>query len=646
MSHAVVLVLTSRDGGDDGPDAPAGLIGEPATPGEPDVPLEERHEPLRGDRTAMAEPRAPLVRTVEQLLAHGRVTVLTWSRWVEPVREALTLGSAEAGSEAGSVAASAASVAGSEAGSVAASDADPAPATVVGVGSCEAALRWLAEPPEGPVAVLHGHLVADEVSLGRVADRAARGTAALVTAVDGPFGDEPGAPAGPPGDEAAGVEGSAAPVPGARRPQVPVRVARGRVTAAGSVYHHLEHPSHLAVGALRVAASDTPKLASAAAELADLLTDGPPPAWQQRLATVDTDLVALLLVALVRGGTPVSAITLPPGGVWRWCTDPSQLAAADRALTDVDVDRVRLDAAVKAEDGFFTTFLVSSYSRYWARWAARRGLTPDQVTSVSMLLGLAAAAGFALGSRPGLVAGAVLLQLAFTLDCVDGQLARYTRRFTARGAWLDAIFDRGKEYVVLAGLAAGGVRAGDDVVLWALAGAVLALQTFRHTLDLGYAEQQLADLDREVRRPLHEVDAGPPAFWEAVAAGPGEVADRPVRNLDPVAGGAAGGVGGDVWSDGGVGDPQRSTDRAGTPGASAGVATGARRAVRALRRAEAVAVLKWAKRIVVLPIGERFALISLLAIVGTPRLVLVVLLAWGALATVYTFTGRLIRSIA
>ena len=51
-------------------------------------------------------------------------------------------------------------------------------------------------------------------------------------------------------------------------------------------------------------------------------------------------------------------------------------------------------------------------------------------------------------SRPasgsGYVAGAVLLQAAFTLDCVDGQLARYTRTFSKLGAWLDSIFDRAR----------------------------------------------------------------------------------------------------------------------------------------------------------------------------------------------------------
>ena len=144
-----------------------------------------------------------------------------------------------------------------------------------------------------------------------------------------------------------------------------------------------------------------------------------------------------------------------------------------------------LDSAVKANDGFFTTFFVSPYSKYIARWAARRGFTPNQVTTVSLLIGIAAAVAFATGSRAGLIAGAVLLQIAFTTDCVDGQLARYTRRFSKLGAWLDSVFDRAKEYAVFAGLALGSTRGGESA--WVLAGCALGLQTFRHTVEFSYA---------------------------------------------------------------------------------------------------------------------------------------------------------------
>jgi hypothetical protein len=54
----------------------------------------------------------------------------------------------------------------------------------------------------------------------------------------------------------------------------------------------------------------------------------------------------------------------------------------------------------------------------------------------------------------------------------------------------------------------------------------------------------------------------------------------------------------------------------------------------------------WVKRIVLLPIGERFALISLMAAFTTPRLTFVALLSWGGFALVYGLTGRALRSVA
>ena len=76
---------------------------------------------------------------------------------------------------------------------------------------------------------------------------------------------------------------------------------------------------------------------------------------------------------------------------------PTSREVADDAaarLPSVDEDRVLLDSAVKAIDGFFTTFFVSPYSKYIARWAARRGLTPNQVTTV-----VARCSGVARGGR-------------------------------------------------------------------------------------------------------------------------------------------------------------------------------------------------------------------------------------------------------
>lgn len=219
-------------------------------------------------------------------------------------------------------------------------------------------------------------------------------------------------------------------------------------------------------------------------------------------------------------------------------------------------DDVKLAAAVKSDDGFFATFFVASYSPKLVRLAARARLRPNHVTIGSLAVGLGAAAGFAYGTRAGLIVGAILLQASFTLDVVDGQLARYTDSGSEFGAWFDGMVDRTKEYAAYAGLAIGSSRSFHDDV-WALAAAALIVQTVRHYVDFSYA------------------------------AGRGSVS-RPARRGAPY----------------------------------------------------------WARRIIVLPIGERLLLISITAAVFRPEVTFAALLAWGGLATAYTLAGRVRRTWA
>jgi phosphatidylglycerophosphate synthase len=73
---------------------------------------------------------------------------------------------------------------------------------------------------------------------------------------------------------------------------------------------------------------------------------------------------------------------------------------------------------------------------------ARAGVSPAAVTVAGCLTGITGALLLALASEPlhALVAGLVLL-FSYTLDCVDGQLARSTGRTSERGAWLDVVAD-------------------------------------------------------------------------------------------------------------------------------------------------------------------------------------------------------------
>lgn len=314
-----------------------------------------------------------------------------------------------------------------------------------------------------------------------------------------------------------------------------------------------------------------------------------------RVAAAPDDVVALLLVGLVRDGVHVRPVYLRCMLWARPLSAPAAARVAEKAKR-YDEDRLRLDSAVKSGDGFFTTFFVSPYSKYIARWAARRGFTPNQVTVASLLLGLLATAAFATGERPGLIAGAVLLQLAFTTDCVDGQLARYTLTFSKLGAWLDSMFDRAKEYLVFGGLAIGAARAGDEV--WLLACSMITLQTVRHMSDFAHMSMRSRGLAATPQPPLEQV-LDSTRIPAPVAAGTPVQADRTLAER-VLAG----------W---------RATDRA--------------------RPA------RWIKKMIAFPIGERFAVISITAALFTPRVTFIALLAWGGAAFAYMHAGRVLRSI-
>ncbi|MFG2988872.1 DUF5941 domain-containing protein [Streptomyces sp. NPDC048257] len=243
----------------------------------------------------------------------------------------------------------------------------------------------------------------------------------------------------------------------------------------------------------------------------------------------------------------------------------AERAAATAAVAAVDDEAVRLRTAVKSRDGFFTTFCISPYSRYIARWCARRGLTPNQVTTASLITALIAAGCAATGERWGYVAAGVLLLVSFVLDCTDGQLARYSLQYSTMGAWLDATFDRAKEYSFYAGLALGAARNGDDV--WALAVGSMILMTCRHVVDFSFNEAN------------HDATA----------------------NTSPTA----------ALSD----------------------------------RLDSVGWTVWIRRMIILPIGERWAMIAVLTAFTTPRIVFYALLVGCAFGALYTTAGRVLRSL-
>jgi hypothetical protein len=56
--------------------------------------------------------------------------------------------------------------------------------------------------------------------------------------------------------------------------------------------------------------------------------------------------------------------------------------------------------------------------------------------------------------------------------------------------------------------------------------------------------------------------------------------------------------------------------------------------------------VRWVKKMIAFPIGERFAVISITAALFSPQVTFIVLLTWGGFAYLYVVTGRALRSLA
>ncbi len=99
-----------------------------------------------------------------------------------------------------------------------------------------------------------------------------------------------------------------------------------------------------------------------------------------------------------------------------------------------------LDAMVKPVDAWWTVLFVDPIATRVVPWLARHPVvTPSRITLVAHALAIVSAVLFA---TDNLVAGAVVFELRFIGDCLDGKLARVTGQSSFFGRDLDAWGDR------------------------------------------------------------------------------------------------------------------------------------------------------------------------------------------------------------
>ncbi len=112
--------------------------------------------------------------------------------------------------------------------------------------------------------------------------------------------------------------------------------------------------------------------------------------------------------------------------------------------------------ARRNEEHWAGRYYMRRLSPYGTWVFARLGWSPNAVTWLMIVVGVGAGAVVAGGGLAAAIAAAAMIQLYLLLDCSDGELARWSRRTSVTGIYLDRIGHYLAEAALLAGL---GIRA-------------------------------------------------------------------------------------------------------------------------------------------------------------------------------------------
>lgn len=105
----------------------------------------------------------------------------------------------------------------------------------------------------------------------------------------------------------------------------------------------------------------------------------------------------------------------------------------------------------KPQDSIFSKLITRKLSRVltFVMLKVEPTVTPNRVSCLSFEVAVLACVLFLYEPYWVRLLGVVLLQLSFALDCSDGEISRITNQSSKFGAWLDSVFDRFKEVLML-----------------------------------------------------------------------------------------------------------------------------------------------------------------------------------------------------
>ena len=187
------------------------------------------------------------------------------------------------------------------------------------------------------------------------------------------------------------------------------------------------------------------------------------------------ELLDLIVLFLVRSAIKITPVSI---GKDQWYNPKRHQNTTFKPETAKELKKLKLRLANRSNDGFYSVLILRRLSKPITALSIRFGISPNTITFISLLIGFYSAYLF---TQESYILGALFFQLSLIVDCSDGEVARYTRKFSNFGRWFDASTDRIKEYLVYGALAYSATDGSNQ--FWILAIALMALQTFRHLSD-------------------------------------------------------------------------------------------------------------------------------------------------------------------
>jgi len=179
-----------------------------------------------------------------------------------------------------------------------------------------------------------------------------------------------------------------------------------------------------------------------------------------------TELSPQALEGWLSDGT---ASRLDVGGAWHERADTPE--GRTRAFREL------FEACRKPVDGMVSRHLNRHVSIFISKRIVDTAITPNQMSVVTFVLGLAGAWSVARGGYWWSLLGAFLFQWNSILDGVDGELARVRFQHSKLGQWVDTVADDVSNVIFYAGLAYGAAPLphGHELFLcgWVAVGATL-----------------------------------------------------------------------------------------------------------------------------------------------------------------------------